>query len=918
MWPVKILRVTFTALIFTVSAIIAASNCLANDTVYWLDNGMEVILVENHSSPMIASIIFVKSGSKYESEFENDMTHFLEHLLFDGTVNLSRQELDQSIRDLGGYINAFTRKELTAYLVLMPKQYINYGLTVQADMLFNSIFPEDELAKERRVVLEEIKKDMDSPTFAAEEFFTEKAYAGTPYNCPVLGYEAFIENIPRDAIIDYWKRYYTPGNMTVLIIGDFETDRLKNSLQRIFGSIPDSANVPPAADTTLPTMPTPTGAIEGQNVFDTIAGVTSTHINCSFAAPRFSDDDYLAVDLLSQYLGMDDISPLMIDLKGGADPIASEAYVSLNTTAEFSRLEISAITENPANVDRIIQTILGNLKAIPSHLADNEAIDGIKTSVKCQNIYNAEKLHYLGFMIAPMMGSAGWDFIQSYPENLAKVQWSDCRQAAAKWLFEPNYIATIVRPVTDSAQVPYRPGGPSAEQVTAYFDTTRFAQYDLSKGYPLEYEVTDSVTFELEDHARYVSEVLDNGLTVIIKSNPDTRVFAMNIIGKNRTASEPDGKAGITDFVNRCIEKGTLTRNSAELSRDLARIGANVTLYDNPWIPYDDRYTQRPYSFMKFETIDDFAEKGFNLFTEMILYPSFDSTDVENVRNSMLGLLGRNASSPREVALNAFHSTLFEGEAYAKPIMGSPMTVSSITAEELRNYHAMFYSPSNMILSIVTNLPADQVKQWVDNRFGRLSYPPFSSPEAQRPEPFFKTKINHTELEKQQIYLYMGCVLPEVGSPDAAAIDVATTILNNRLYLNLREKQGLAYTVGAASSFDRNFGWFYTVMGTGSENYQTAIDGIILQIDKLSLDGPMTDEVIAARNQLWGSLMRAKLSSINQAYYLGVDNFLGRGLRYDSELIASLARIDIAAVRRVASKYFRTDIYVLASAGKKQ
>ncbi len=345
-------KAIFAAFIFTVVTFTAVSNCLADDEVYRLDNQMEVILKENHSSPMIASIIFVKSGSKYESEYENGITHFLEHLLFDGTINLSREELDRSIRDLGGYINAFTRKELTAYLVLMPRQYIDYGLTVQADMLFNSVIPENELAKERKVVLEEINRDSDSPTAAQEAFFTEKAYAGTRYNRPVLGYKAFIENIPREAIIDYWKKYYTPGNMTVLIIGDFDTENMKSSVQTIFGAIPDSSAQTIAPDPALPIANE--GAIDGQHVYDTVANVTSTHVNLSFEAPRFSEDDYLAVDLLSQYLGMDDVSPLMNALHGGADPLASEAYVSLVTTSEFSRLEISATTDNPDNADRIV------------------------------------------------------------------------------------------------------------------------------------------------------------------------------------------------------------------------------------------------------------------------------------------------------------------------------------------------------------------------------------------------------------------------------------------------------------------------------------------------------------------------------------------------------------------------------------
>ena len=115
-----------TAIFFIIICSISTQIFAAESVSYKLDNGMEVILKEKHGSPMIASIIFVKSGSKYESKYENGITHFLEHLLFNGTTALSREELDGSIRDLGGYINAFTRKDMTAFLVLLNKQYIDY------------------------------------------------------------------------------------------------------------------------------------------------------------------------------------------------------------------------------------------------------------------------------------------------------------------------------------------------------------------------------------------------------------------------------------------------------------------------------------------------------------------------------------------------------------------------------------------------------------------------------------------------------------------------------------------------------------------------------------------------------------------------------------------------------------------------
>ncbi len=883
---------------------------IAADTVDTLDNGMEVIYKEVHSSPMVASILFVKSGAKYESGFENGITHFLEHLLFNGTVNLSREELDNSIGDRGGYINAFTRKELTAYLVLLPKQHIDYGMTVQADMLFNAIIPESELPKERQVVLQEIKRANDAPGAAADDFFVEKAYAGTPYDRPVLGYAPFIQNITRAAIVDYWRRYYVPQRMTLLVIGDFATDRMQQTVSSIFESInPPDSLVVPLSDTS------DWKALVGQSTYDTVANVTSTYVNFSYQAPHHNDPDWLPFELLARYLDADDISPLVTLLTSGDDPPANDVSVYLTTYDEFSRLEISVTSDRADRAEEIAATIETTMRSLPEHVAPEAAIRGLKVSARTEQIYNTEKLHYYGFLIAPMIFTTGWDFIQNYADLIDTVEWEHCRKAAAKWFSEPRFVATIVRPADSGSENVYTPRSIGEEAVVSHFDTVNFPEYDLSTGYALEFPQEDTMSHELEDPAEYAVDTLDNGMVVIIKSSPESRVFAMNVLGKNRTMSEPDGKAGITDFVNRMIDQGTTTRTASELARDLAMIGANVTLHDNPWIPYDDRYTSRKFSFMKFETIDDFAERGFHLFSDMIQLPAFDSSAVEQVRRSMLQVLGRNSQNPRNVARDNFYRALFDTSQFARPVEGTAQSIASISRTELRAYHEAFYAPQNMIIAIASSHPIDKVRAWVNQRFGRWTANEFSSDRPDRPAPRFEIVREATMLESEQTSLYVGNLLPGAASPEATALSVAVSILSDRLYQSLREKMGLAYSVGAGSSVERDFGWYYAAIGTSPESADTALERIVLEVDKLRFDGPSQDELDRARNQMWGRLMSAKLSRINQAYYLCLDHFLGRPLHYDRVLLKELSGLSRLDILRVAERHFNTEAYVIGIAG---
>jgi predicted Zn-dependent peptidase len=875
---------------------------------FMLDNGMRIILKENHASPMITSLIFVKAGSKFENDYNNGVTHFLEHLLFDGTATRSQKEISDGIEKLGGYINAFTRKEFTAYLVLMPRDYINYGMAAQADMLFNSVFPEDKFPKERKIVIEEMKKDIDAEGSAAEYFFEEKSMAGTSYARPIIGYESVIANIPRAAVIDYWKRFYGPNNMTALIIGDFESAKMAEQAKSIFGKFP-KADLPPAP--IIKAAP-----LSGKQIYKIASKSSSTYINYSIQAPSFSDPDYFAFALLEDYLNDEENSPLSKVLKSGAEPMASSVSASLDTKEEFSRLNVQIITEKKELADVIISATDSVLENIVSFLPSAELLNGYKISRRCNEIYMSEKLHYYGFTIAPLLAITGWDFFSKFQERIDSVELPELEIACRNHLSPIKYIATVVYPQSDEKEIIFSPTGPSERDIASYYEKTKFPEYDLSAG--KKFKMPDAKgSFETrKKYASYRREVFDNGLTVVVKSNPDSRVFALNVLGRNRSALEPEGKDGITDFVNRMIEKGCGGRTAEGLAAELASIGANVTLYDNPWIPYDDRYTTRQYSFMKFETIDEFEEKGIALFSDMIANPNFDSAEVEKVRAEIMGLLGRNSGSTYKVARNQFFASLFEGNPYAKTIEGTFRTIGSITIDDLKAHHRRIYSPENMIIAVGTSSDPQKIIDLLKNTLGQQPKSGIVPVEVVRPANIVGIKESRQRMEKEQVYIYLGGLLPSAKSPDAAALDVAAAILSKRLQDNLREKEGLAYSIGASITLDKSFGWFLCSIGTSANNFEKARDDIIAEIEKLKTEMPTEEEVAAAINSIWGSNLTANLSRINQAYYMAVNEYLGLGYDYDEIYLDEIRRVDKGLVMKAARRYFDTKNYVISSAGK--
>lgn len=415
-----------------------ASELESKTTLYSLPNGMQLILVEKHANPLIACMIYVNAGSKYETDRNNGVTHLLEHLLFDGTKTRTRMDITEGIKTKGGYINAFTRKELTCYMVLMPNAYIEDGLAIQSDMLFKSVIPDTELSKERNVVIEEIKKDEDDMDYQVEKFFDAEAYKGTPYARPVLGSENTISHMSKDEILSYYHAYYEPSNMIALVIGDFQTEDMKKLLEKYYSG--ESAHpvfltkqvgfVPPA----------------GKEVKYKDVKTENTYVNIVFSAPRYDTPDYFAFYMLTEILNLGEISPLYKALTGGPDPLATQVSVNLETQKEFSALNLSIITDSPEKVERILETTIKVLEELVQKSPEEKLLQSVIVSSKTHRYYQEEKLHFYGMMVAPVLVTSGWKFWDTFIDNLEKVTPQMVQTVAQKYFSDPKYIATVVRP----------------------------------------------------------------------------------------------------------------------------------------------------------------------------------------------------------------------------------------------------------------------------------------------------------------------------------------------------------------------------------------------------------------------------------------------------------------------------------------
>ena len=199
-----------------------------------LDNGLTIIGEEIPYLKSIALGLWVNAGSRIENEQNSGVSHFIEHMLFKGTKNRTSKELASEIDNLGGQINAFTSKECTCYYVKLLDSHIDIGIDVISDMILNSLFDESDIDKERAVILEELKMYEDSPEDLAYDLLTEGIYKNDSLGMNIVGTVDSLQNLNKEALLDYFEKYYVPNNSVISISGNFKFEEIVKKIENKF------------------------------------------------------------------------------------------------------------------------------------------------------------------------------------------------------------------------------------------------------------------------------------------------------------------------------------------------------------------------------------------------------------------------------------------------------------------------------------------------------------------------------------------------------------------------------------------------------------------------------------------------------------------------------------------------------------
>jgi zinc protease len=876
--------------LFLLGVLTQFAMALGKPEVTRLRNGMQVVLQEDRSSPLVTCVVGVKVGSAYEGETTNGLTHFLEHLLFDGTEKFSREALKAEYDKHGIYFNAFTREDYTAYEIVAPRDFIGTGIRAQAQQLLHSTFPDAEFPKERKVVIEEIKKDEDNPSSQASDLFNKAFYKGTPYARPVIGYDTLISNVPRDSVLRFYRDHYAPSNMVAAVVGDFDRKAVLAELEEAYGGIP-RRSVPPSPRIQLPSF-------SGEVRKEQVAATRSYLVSLGFPGPLVQTRDGVVFDLLCQILVGGDDSRLVRDLTGGESAINSVegGYSKLLRTGA---LTLTLVISNGSNVETAIDRIKGELGRVAREGVSESELARAKRVYVTDAVFNNERLVAKGRDFVQWAALGDVSLRERYLSGVPKVTAPEVQAVAKKYFGKPNYVVTILKPKGAKIE-PYIVNG-------SYPDFTIPPKTPLPVPKPHAPGGKDILTEK---------SVLPNGLTIIAQQNPYTEITATNVLVGNRIQWENERVNGAGDLVQQLIDKGTEKKSAAEVAQSLAGIGARLKTTDLTWMDFDDYYFSKDYAYLRLETLNDFDEHGWDLLAEMMLYPSFPPGEIEKAKANALSLISRDEVRTNKAAKALWFKTAFPRNNCRFPIYGTSQSIKGLTREDILSYYRKAYVPNNLVIAVVSDRSPRDVIGSLTKRFSGMAKGE-EKPAAYVPEIPPQAAVKVTQfVDKEQAYLLLGNLLPGIRSEDVPAIEVMNEILSSRLGLSLREKEGLAYSVGSGVDFSKDVGWFYAAMGTRNENLDRAAAGLLEQFRLIREKSVTGEELQTSINSYWGHWLRYHQTAVNQAHYLTLYEFLGVGYGFDSAYPDKLRKITAADVQRAAQQYLSTDRYILSIAGR--
>jgi zinc protease len=828
-----------------------------------LPNGLTLLVKSDRSAGLASVQVWVRTGSIHEGgQLGAGLSHFLEHMLFKGTTRRTGREISATVQANGGYINAYTTFDRTVYYIDLPSEHLEVAVDVLADAVLHSTLPEDEVVREKDVILREIAMTRDDPENRLWDALFATAFREHPYRQPIIGHEDVFSAADRNALLDYYRERYVPNNMVVVIAGDVGTAEARASVERHFGGAPRSRLAP----VLVPAEPLQLGP-RSLHRFENVEIVRA---ELAWPIPGLTDPSAPVLDLLSLVLGGGESSVLWQEIREKRRLVHSIGASSWNPgSSGLFCISFTCDAGKRAEAEAAILRVLASY-CVPRKFKPQQIRKAYRQSVvgeinTCKTMSGqASRLGIAEVVVGDL------EFSRTYFDRLRRVGAGDLGRALKAYLLPDRLISVSLEPESAGK------AAGQAKAATSPSDRPDFEELRLS-----------------------------NGARILYQQDRRLPNLHLRLVVHGGPSSEAAGRRGSSALLATLLSKDTRRRSAAEVARRIEEVGGSFGAYSG-----DNTLG------MAAEVLPPDAERALGLIADAVLTPSFRPETLAIERDAQLAGLREENDDVVAFARRLLRRKFFGKHPLAFSAMGDEQGVAATEPGDLAALWKRLLVGPGVVLSVAGDFEPARLIPKIEAFLLQI---PKGKPLPAGP--LFEGPAEAGDfIEKQpreQAVVLQAFPGPVIDAADFHVGDVADELFSgmaSRLFERVRDQKGLAYFVRSGRVSGRSAGMFYFIAGTQPGKESEVLEEIGLEIARVQAGGVSMEELRRCQVRLKAGRRKALQTNSARAMQAALDVLQGRSASYwkqHDSLIDAVTLADLSGfARRYLQKATRTQLVV--------
>jgi zinc protease len=830
---------------------------------YHLNNGATLLIREDSSSPVVSLNLWIEAGSIDEKKDERGMAHLIEHMIFKGTSNRGVGAISKEVEAAGGYLNAFTSFEHTCFYVVLPSDQIEKALEVEFDAYLNSVFDAGELEKEKEVVFEEMRMRRDDPWSWSWELLFRILYQKNPYHWPVIGDMDVLRGVPREKLLNYYQKHYVPSNTVISIVGDVSSKKIINWISKNFESYK------------APKAPKRHFQFDGEpkklQVYTEAGDVQQVYLSLGYPSVAITHPDAAALEVLDSVLGEGHASRLNLSIRESkqlADEVGTEFFIG-----KFGGAFLFQALTDVKRIDQLLVEMMKEVRGLIDNGVDEKELFKIKNKIKASKIYEKQSVDGQAKSLGFWELQGDYQLEDQFIKTLNAVTAEDVQRVALQYL-KPSRASLVL----------YHPKKQKLSGQAARW------QKLLEKGF--EAPVSKKAEFPRSESVKRFK--LQNGSSLLVKERKGLPLLSLGLFVKGGFLNETAANQGITSLMTKCLFKGTQKRNYEAFSRETESLASHL-----------DTQMDKDYWTLTLESLKANFEPSLDLLLETAFTPLFSDDEIKKEKQMQIAALERLKDDPSEYSMLHSDRLTFKNTPYAHIPMGTVESIGKITPQAVRRWHSERFSAGNMTWIVVGDTHGADMKALLDEKL--KAYPVKNKFKAKKTTVGPLQSVSYElKTENNQASVVLGFRAPTFKSNEFFAFRVLNTILSGmggELFVQLREKKSLAYSVYGAHDAAEQAGVYQIYIGCAPAKVEVAKQGLLDVLQSVANRKVSEEELERAKSYMIGLFHVGQQSNRARLFALGRHELIGFGVSTLNNYEKLINQVTAEQVQQVAKKY---------------